>query len=148
VINRHPPQVAGQRLIEMANAAGGPDTVTVLLFKVPVLRMSTSGGSAVNEAASVVAHAPNYFLRTVTMLLLVAGLISGLWFLQSAALARQYLMAPLFTESAQSDTQNNANPQPARVLRSVHAATSAATATPQHASQRNTNDAIASAKNR
>ena len=149
VINRHPPQVAGQRLIEMANAAGGPDNVTVLLFKVPVQRMSTHAGSAGSEAASVVAHAPNYFLRTVTMLLLVAGLISGLWLLfNRLPFARQYLVAP-FSQSAQSDTQNNANPQPAAGLAISATATSAATATPATATPASETPtiAIASAKN-
>ena len=128
----------------MANAAGGPDNVTVLLFKVPVQRMSTRTGSAGNEAASVVAHAPNYFLRTVTMLLLVAGLISGLWLLfNRLPIARQYLIAP-FTQSAQSDTQNNANPQPAAGVAISATATSAATATPAAAT---TTIAIAIAKN-
>lgn len=79
VINRYSPQSAAQRLIEMVNAAGGPDNVTVLIFKLPAPHSYSAAWTDSGEPSATAQSKPNYLLRSITVLLLLVGIISGGW---------------------------------------------------------------------
>ncbi|MFN8442504.1 MAG: protein phosphatase 2C domain-containing protein [Caldilineaceae bacterium] len=78
-INRHPPQVAAQRLIDLVNAAGGPDNVTVLIFKLPAPKSNGVAWTPEGTPVQASKNRPNYLLRTLTILLMLAALASGVW---------------------------------------------------------------------
>lgn len=89
VINRHPPQVAAQRLIELVNATGGPDNVTVLIFKLPAPKPYGIAWAADGTPMPTTPSRPNYFLRTLAILVMLAGLASGVWLIREHWLTRQ-----------------------------------------------------------
>jgi protein phosphatase len=75
VVRADPPEIAARRLVDAANARGGPDNITVVIARVPGPESSTQGAGGDSESAGRVEGG------RLALLLLVTGLFAGtlLW---------------------------------------------------------------------
>ena len=82
-MSRHSAQSAAQRLVDLANAAGGPDNITAVIFKLPRNRNAQPDWmppvAVKTDPAIPVVKTSNNLTRVFALVLMIVGLASGVW---------------------------------------------------------------------